>query len=78
MIVMLNNLLSIIANPGIRDKSVNADRVSIVGTPAVTISSGTVTTLSTLAGYQAQIPVQNNNLAAWALACRSTISWIRY
>jgi hypothetical protein len=74
MIVMLNNLLSIIANPGIRDKSVNADRVSIVGTPAVTISSGTVTTLSTLAGYQAQIPVQNNNLAAWTLACRNRIS----
>lgn len=74
MIVMLNNLLSIIANPGIRDKSVNADRVSIVGTPAVTITSGTITTLSTLAGYQAQIPVQNNNLAAWALACRNRIS----
>ena len=78
VIVMLDNLLSIIANPGIRDKTVNADRVTLVGgsTTAV-ISSGTVTTVSNLAalaGYQAQIPVQNNNTAAWALACRNRIS----
>jgi hypothetical protein len=74
MIVMLNNLLSIIANPGIRDKSVNADRVSVVNTVPVTVSSGTVTNLLALAGYQAQIPVQNNNLAAWSLTRRNTIS----
>jgi hypothetical protein len=76
MIVMLNNLLSIIASPGIRDKSVNADRVTLVG-GTTAISSGTITTVSNLvalAGYQAQIPVQNNNLAAWALGCRSRIS----
>lgn len=72
--VMLNNLLSIIANPGIRDKSLNADRVAVVNTVPVTVSSGTITTLSTLAGYQAQMPVQNNNLAAWYLSCRKTIT----
>lgn len=72
--VMLNNLLSIIANPGIRDKSQNADRVAVVNTVPVTVSSGTITTLSALAGYQAQLPVQNNNLAAWYLSCRKTIT----
>lgn len=76
VIIMLDNLLSIIANPGIRDKTVNADRVTLAG-GSTTISSGTVTTVSNLAalaGYQAQIPVQNNNTAAWALACRNRIS----
>jgi len=81
MIVMLNNLLSIIANPGIRDKTVNADRVSVVNTVpvtissgTVTISSGTVTNLTTLSGYQSQISVINNNMSAWYLSCRSKIS----
>lgn len=74
MTVMLNNLLNIIANPGIRDKSQNADRVAIVNTVPVTISSGTITTVSALGGYQAQIPVQNNNLATWYLSCRKTIT----
>lgn len=74
MTVMLNNLMNIIANPGIRDKTLNADRIAVVNTVPVTISSGTVTTLSTLAGYQAQIPVQNNNIAAWYLSCRSKIT----
>lgn len=74
MTVMLNNLMNIIANPGIRDKTLNADRIAVVNTVPVTVSSGTVTTLSTLAGYQAQIPVQNNNMAAWYLSCRSKIT----
>jgi hypothetical protein len=73
MTVMLNNLMSIIANPGIRDKTVNADRVTLVGGSTV-ISSGTITNLSTLSGYQSQIPVQNNNMAAWYLSCRSKIT----
>jgi hypothetical protein len=74
MTVMLNNLISIIANPGIRDKTLNADRIAVVNTVPVTISSGTVTNLSTLSGYQSQIPVQNNNIAAWYLSCRSKIT----
>jgi hypothetical protein len=73
MTTMLNNLLTIIANPGIRDKSLNADRVTLVGGSTV-ISSGTVTTLSTLSGYQSQIPVINNNMSAWYLSCRSNIT----
>lgn len=74
MTVMLNNLMSIIANPGIRDKTLNADRVAVVNTVPVTISSGTVTNLTTLSGYQSQMPVQNNNTAAWYLSCRSKIT----
>lgn len=66
MTVMLNNLMNIIANPGIRDKTLNADRIAVVNTVP--------TTVLTLAGYQAQIPVQNNNMAAWYLSCRSRIS----
>lgn len=73
MIVMLNNLLNIIANPGIRDKTINANRVTLVG-GSTTISSGTVSNLGALGGYQAQIPVQNNNIAAWSLTCRNKIS----
>jgi hypothetical protein len=79
MIVMLNNLLSIIANPGIRDKTVNADRVTLVG-GSTTISSGTVTTVSTvsnlatIAGYQGQMQIIHNNLNAWSNVCRRTIS----
>lgn len=73
MTVMLNNLMSIIANPGIRDKTLNADRVTLVG-GSTTLSSGTVTNLTTFSGYQTQIPVQNNNMAAWYLSCRSKIT----
>jgi hypothetical protein len=76
MIIMLNNLLSIIANPGIRDKTINADRVTLVG-GSTTISSGTVTTVSNITsngGYPAQMPVRNNNITAWYLSCRSRIS----
>jgi hypothetical protein len=76
MIVMLNNLLSIIANPGIRDKTINADRVTLVG-GSTTISSGTVTTVSNLAsigGYQGQMQIINNNINAWSNVCRRTIS----
>jgi hypothetical protein len=89
MIVMLNNLLSIIANPGIRDKTVNADRVSVVNTVPVTVSSGTVTTVSTVTGvttvstlsnlvnfngYQSQLQIIGNNINAWANTCRTRIS----
>ena len=76
MIVMLNNLLSIIANPGIRDKTINADRVTLVG-GSTTISSGTVTTVSnlaTIAGYQGQMQIIHNNMNAWSNVCRRTIS----
>lgn len=73
MTVMLNNLMNIIASPGIRDKTINADRVTLVG-GSTTISSGTISNVSTLSGYQAQIPVQNNNMAAWYLSCRSKIT----
>jgi hypothetical protein len=76
MIVMLNNLLSIIANPGIRDKSINADRVTLAG-GSTTISSGTVTTVSnitSLGGYQANMQVIHNNLNAWTNTCRRLIS----
>ena len=76
MIVMLNNLLNIIASPGIRDKTVNADRVTLIG-GSTTISSGTVTTVSNVAavgGYQGQMQIIQNNINAWANACRRTIS----
>ena len=79
MIVMLNNLLSIIASPGIRDRTVNADRVTLVG-GSTTISSGTVTTVSTvsnlatIANYQGQMQIIHNNINAWANTCRRTIS----
>jgi hypothetical protein len=73
MIVMLNNLLSIIANPGIRDKTINADRVTLVGGSTV-ISSGTVTNLAAIGGYQGQMQIINNNINAWSNACRRTIS----
>jgi hypothetical protein len=76
MIVMLNNLLSIIANPGIRDKTINADRVTLVG-GSTAISSGTVTTVSNVAavgGYQGQMQIIQNNINAWANTCRRTIS----
>ncbi len=74
MIVMLNNLLNIIANPGIRDKSINANRVSVVNTAAVTISSGTVSNITSQGGYQSNLGIVNNNMAAWYLSCRSRIS----
>ena len=76
MVVLLNNLLSIIATPAIRDKTINADRVTLVG-GSTTISSGTVTTvsnLSTFSNYQSQIQTINSNLNAWANTCRSTIT----
>jgi hypothetical protein len=73
MIVMLNNLLSIIANPGIRDKTINADRVTLVGGSTV-ISSGTVTNLASIGGYQGQMQIINNNINAWSNSCRRTIS----
>ena len=73
MIVMLNNLLSIIASPGIRDKTVNADRVTLVG-GSTTISSGTITNVSNLGNYQGQMQIIQNNLNAWANTCRRTIS----
>jgi len=73
MVVMLNNLLSIIANPGIRDKTINANRVTLVG-GSTTISSGTISNVSTLSGYQTQLQIIQNNLNAWANTCRRTIS----
>lgn len=69
MTLMLNNLLTILATPGIRDKTLNADRVAVINTVATT-----VTTVSALNSYQAQLPVINNNIAAWYLSCRSKIT----
>jgi hypothetical protein len=73
MTVMLQTLMSIIANPGIRDKTQNADRVTLVG-GSTTISSGTINNVLEMRGYQAHIPVINNNTAAWYLSCRSKIN----
>lgn len=73
MTVMLQTLISIIANPGIRDRTQNADRVTLVG-GSTTISSGTINNILAQNGYQAQIPVINNNIAAWYLSCRSKIN----
>jgi hypothetical protein len=85
MIVMLNNLLSIIANPGIRDKTINADRVTLAG-GSTSITSGSLTSLTTVStvstvsnvaavgGYQGQMQIIQNNINAWANACRRTIS----
>ena len=80
VIVMLDNLLSIIASPGIRDKTVNADRVTLAGgsttisSGTVAISSGTVTNLGNIGGYQAQMQIVQNNINAWANTCRTRIS----
>ena len=56
MTVMLQTLMSIIANPGIRDKTQNADRVTLVG-GSTTISSGTINNVLEMRGYQAHIPL---------------------
>lgn len=73
MVVMLNNLLNIIASPGIRDKTINADRVTLVG-GSTTLSSGTLTNLNQFSGYQTQMQIIQNNVNAWANTCRRTIS----
>lgn len=77
--VMLRQLLTAIAYPNTVDRSANAQRTTITNIPTVSISGaiGTVTTvtgITNLDGYQAKMPVINNNTAAWALACRARIS----
>lgn len=77
LVVMLNNLLSIIASPGIRDKTVNADRATIVNTVTTSPNGGTVSTLTNLTQfgtYQAQMQIIQNNLNAWSNVCRAKIS----
>lgn len=75
--VMLNHLLNIIANPGIRDRTINADRMTMV---SGVLSSGTLTTLTTAGnlqnfnGYQAHMNVVHGNIGAWTVTCRNKIS----
>jgi hypothetical protein len=79
VVVMLSTLLNAILNPGNLDKTINAERVTLVG-GSTTISSGTVTTLSTLSnivnnnGYPSQIGLINNNMNAWTNTCRNKIT----
>lgn len=71
--IMLRNLISILANPSTKDKSINAERVNVV-TPISVTTVSTVSNIAALGGYQAQIETLNNNTAAWYSGCRSRIS----
>lgn len=80
LVVSVRQLLTATSIPTWWDRSLNRLRQTAI------IESGTITTVSTvttvttvtgltnLDGYQAKLPVINNNMAAWQLAVRSRIS----
>lgn len=89
LIVMLNNLYEVMASPGIRDKTANADRITVAGGTLPTVTTvTTVTTVSTVSAlttmtnmgilnnqlYPGHMQVVQNNQNAWANTCRRLIT----
>lgn len=86
LVISIRDLLKAMTYPAWYDRSIQRLRqtaiiesgtittvstvTSVTGVTTVT----TVTGLTNLDGYQAKLPVINNNMAAWALAVRARIS----
>lgn len=72
LINALRVLITAIANPSYVDKSANAIRNQVQSGTITTVT--TVTGITNLDGYQAKLPVINQNNAAWAVVVRARIS----
>lgn len=75
MMSFLLMIKNVISNPSYLDKSANAIRNQVQSGTITTVTTvTTVAGLTNIDGYQGKLPIKNNNMAAWALACRARIT----